>query len=183
MNEIPPVVRLPRDPNDPTIVVPYKNNTYLRKHLLRLCPAVELMVKIDKVLGDENIDIDWSSRWTWESAYVIIKCNSEEQARLMVGRFIRALGIKNKVKKIGDDELQAIFELEGVNLIITGYKPKTCRYEEIEIKVPAQRRKIEKKVIPAQKARIEKRRILVCDDVKMEDQVPEEVKSASEMPF
>lgn len=183
MNEVAEVIRFPRCENDPSMVSPWKNNTPLRKHLLRLCPVVEVMVKLDEILGDEFVGIDWSSRWSFETAYVMVECTDEAIARLMVGKLIRGFGFKPKVKKVADDQLQAVFEFDSANVFVTGYKPKTCRYEEIEIKVPATRRRIEKKVIPASKARIEKRRVLVCDDVKVEPQVRSEVESLNEVPF
>lgn len=175
--------RGPLQPGDGSAIKLWKDNTPLRRHLLRLCPLVEVMVKLDSILGDSPIGIDWSSRWTFETAYVTVECNSEEQARSVVGKLIMAWGMKPEVKKVSDDQLQAWFKFEEANVIVTGYKPKTCRYEEIEIKVPAQKRKVERKVIPAQKARIEKRRVLVCDDVKVEPQKSEEVEAVSEVPF
>lgn len=184
MNSLTEMVdREPLQSSNGNMIKLWKDNTPLRRHLLRLCPVVEVMVKLDEVFGDQQISIDWSSRWSFETAYVLVECNSEEEARSAVGKLIMSFKKKPKVKKVSDDQLQAIFEFEEANVIVTGYKPKTCRYEEIEIKVPAQRRRIEKKVIPAQKAHIEKRRVLVCDDVKSEPQIPQEVESVSEVPF
>lgn len=188
MNElVEDIVRLPRKQDDPTMVSPWRNNTEFRRSLLRLCDLMPALLTIEKILGDDGVTaVDWNCRWSFEKPYVEITCPNEGAARKIVGHLIRSFKIKSKVKKISDDQMQAIFELDGCEVRVAGYKPKTCRYEEVEIKVPAQRRRIEKKVIPAQKARVEKRRILVCDDVKTEPQIQEEVASVnltSEVPF
>lgn len=171
----------PLEPGDGSTILPWKTDTTLRKQLYLLSEFVPVMLKIEAALQSDNPGIWWHC-WEWDRE-IEITPKDEEHARKIVGKLIFAFGSKPDIKKISDDELVSEWKIEGTVVKVKGYKPKTCRYEEIEVKVPASRRRIEKKVIPAQKARIEKRRILVCDDAKTEPQVPEEVKVVNEVPF
>lgn len=185
MNElIEEVVRLPRKQDDPTMVSPWKNNTQMRRELFRLSEFVPVMLKLDAALQDMDVGVWWHC-WSWDQQ-IELTAVDEGQARKIVGKLIFAFGSKPEIKKVADDKLESHWLVDGVAIIVKGYKPSTCHYEEVEVKIPAQRRKVEKKVIPAQKARTEKRRILVCDDVKTEPQIQEEVASVnltSEVPF
>lgn len=174
-------IKLPRAISDPTMISPWKTNTQVRKELFFISEMVPILLTIERALGDHDCGFEY--RCFWWSKFVALTAKDEQDARKIVGYLIRAFNKKPKIKKVADDALEAEWMIDSIPITVRGYKPATCHYEEVEIKVPAQRRRVEKKVILAQKARIEKRRILVCDDAKTEPQVAEEVKESSEVPF
>lgn len=179
--------RPPLQPADGKMLSPWKDNTALRRGLMRMADLASALLKIERAFDDEDIDVDYSSRWSFEKPYAHINCDEEEKARRVVGKLIRALKMNPKMKKVADDAINAVFELEGAEIVVVGYKPKTCRYEEIEVSLPAEPERIETTVHDAKPARIEKRRVLVCDDATPETQEPEEVAAAAgdnnEVPF
>lgn len=168
-------------PSDGSMISPWKQNTEIRKELFLISETVPILLTIEKALGDHDCGFEY--RCFWWSKFIALTAKDEADARKIVGYLIRAFNKKPNIKKVADDALEAEWIIDKIPVTVRGYKPATCRYEEVEIKVPAQRRKVERKIIPAQKARIEKRRILVCDDVKVEPQKIEEVESANEVPF
>lgn len=172
----------PLKPSNGETVSPWKRDTEIRDQLFRISEIVPVLLTIEQALGDHKCGFDY--RCFWWSTYVQLTAKDEADARKIVGYLIRAFKKNPTVKKVADDQLEAEWMIDKIPVTVRGYKPATCRYEEIEVKVPATRRRIEKKVIPAQKARIEKRRVLVCDDVKVEPQKLEEVEAVSqEIPF
>lgn len=173
--------RPPLQPWDGTPLSPWKTNTDLRQTLFDLSEFVPVMLKIEAALQDDNPSIWWHC-WSWDKE-IELTPRDEEHARKIVGKLIFAFGKQPEIKKVADDQLESSWTIEGTNVKVKGYKPKTCRYEEIEVKIPAQKRRIEKKVIPAQKARVEKRRVLVCDDVTPKPLVQDDVQSTEEVPF
>lgn len=175
------VEKQPLQPSNGSMISPWKQNTQIRKELFWISEFVPIMLIIEKALGDHDCGFDY--RCFWWSKFISLSAKDEQDARKIVGYLIRAFNSKPTIKKVADDALEAEWIIDNIPVTVKGYKPATCRYEEIEIKVPAQRRKVEKKIIPAQKARIEKRRVLVCDDAKIEPQVAAEVGASNEVPF
>lgn len=177
MNEI--QKRTPLKPADGKMLSPWKDNTDLRRALMRMANLAAALLKLERAFGDEDVYVDFSERWSWEKPYARINCDDEEKARKMVGKLIMAMRVQPKMKKVADDAIHAHFDLDACEVVVMGYKPKTCRYEEIEVDIPAEPEKRETIITEAKPARKEKRRVIVCDDAKAEPQVPEEVAAAS----
>lgn len=159
-------IKEPLKSSDGSMISPWKQNTQIRRDLYRISEIVPILLTIEKALGDDDVGFDY--RCFWWSQFINLTAKDDAHARKIVGHLIRAFKGNPVVKKVADDQLVAEWVIDKIPITVTGYKPVTCRYEEIEIKVPAQRKKIERKVIPAVKAHIEKRRVLVCDEVKIE---------------
>lgn len=180
MNEV-TLEKEPLKPWDGTPVSLWKTNTKLRKALFDLSEFVPIMLKLETALQDDDVTIWWHV-WDFDKQ-IELSPRDEEHARKIVGKLIFAFGRKPQIKKVSDDALESFWSLDGGTVTVKGYKPKTCRYEEIEVKVPATRRRIEKKIIPAQKARVEKRRVLVCDDVAAKPLVQDDIQTPEQVPF
>lgn len=175
------VEKEPLKSSDGSMLSPWKQNTQIRRDLFLMSEIVSILLTIDKALGDYDVSFDY--RCFWWSNYVQLTAKDETEARKIVGHLIRAFKKNPIVKKVADDQLEAEWMIDNVPVTVKGYKPATCRYEEIEVQIPATKRRVEKNIIPASKARVEKRRVLVCDDAKIEPQVAAEVESANEVPF
>lgn len=151
--------RAPLQPAESTFLEPYKSNTSIRRRLLETARWVDVMLALDRLFGDENVRVvALPASW---GCYVQIDAQDEAHSRRLVGRLIRLFHMQPRIDKIGDDQLRSVFVVDGVEVQVDGYKPKTCRYEEVDVVVPATEEKVE--VTPAQPERVERRRILVCD--------------------
>lgn len=170
--------RPPLKPNDGTPLRPWKDNTALRRTLFELSEMVPLMLDCERVLGDEDCPIGFNCEF-W-GHWLKFNARDEKQARRIVGKLWRIWG-KPKIEKNGDDAMEAKWSFGHIRIEVSGYKPSTCRYEEVLVDVPAEAERIE--VHEAKPARKELRRVLVCDDVKEEPQVDAEVASTEEVPF
>ncbi len=115
------IERPPLQPNDGKMLSPWKDNTDLRRALMRTADLAAALLKLERAFGDEDVYVDHSARWSWEKPYARINCDDEEKARKMVGRLIRALHVQPKMKKVADDAIHAHFELEGCDVVVDGF--------------------------------------------------------------
>lgn len=171
----------PLQPANGKMISPWKTNTSIRRDLLRLSDFVPLLLQVDRALGDLECVVAYNPHW-WGN-YIQLTASDEKHARKIVGKLIRSFKTKQTVKKVNDTEVVAEWIINGVAITVHGYKPKTCRYEEVTVLVPAQPERVETKTIAAVEEHLEKRRILVCDDIKDEPQLAQEVDESSEVPF
>lgn len=134
------------------------------------------MLTIERVLKQDNPGISWGC-WTWHK-YIDITPTNDEHARRIVGKLIRAFRAQPEIVKPTDDTMESRWKIEGVDVTVKGYKPKTCRYEEVEVEVPEQEARIETIHHEAVPAHTKMKRVLVCDDV-----APEPATATEEVPF
>lgn len=159
----------PLKPWDGTPLLPWKTNTRLRRQLFDISEVVPIMLQIEVALGDADVAVCYGT-WPWHGGrYVQLTPDNDDDARRIVGKLIRAFRSKPKIKKVGDDQMESEWAIACSDMIVLvtvkGYKPKTCRYEEIEEEVPEQPERTETihhEAIPAHK---KTKRVLVCDDV------------------
>jgi hypothetical protein len=174
--------RPPLKPWDGTPLLPWKTNTKLRRHLFDLSEIVPIMLQIEAALGDIDVGIYYGS-WPWHGGrYVQLTPADDAEARRVVGKLIRAFKAKPTIKKTGDDEMESEWAIycSDMKVLVTvkGYKPKTCRYVEIEEEVPEQPERTETVHHAAVPAHTKTKRILVCDEV-----APEPEAATEEVPF
>lgn len=168
-------------------LLPWKTNTKLRRQLFDLSEVVPLMLKIEAVMGDEDLDVMFGV-WPWHGGrYIQLTPKNDEHARKVVGRLIRAFRAKPAIKKTGDDEMESNWWIDcsgDVKVLITvkGYKPKTCRYEEVVVQVPEQPERTETVHHEAIPAHTTTKRVLVCDDAAPKAEETTEEKT-QEVPF
>lgn len=176
--------RPPLKSSDGSMILPWKTNTLLRRTLLDLSDMVPIMLKCEEALGDLDVHIGFNCEF-W-GQWLKFNCSDEETARKVVGKLWRVLG-KPRIEKPEPDKMMAFWQIDKVRIEVSGYKPTTCRYEEVNVELPAEPERTEIKVIEAKPARTEMRRILVCDTFESEPQVDVEVATASsnteEVPF
>lgn len=181
-----PIERPPLKPWDGTPLLPWKTDTRLRRQLFDLSEMVPIMLQIEAALGDEDVAFHFGV-WPWHGGrYVQLTPDNDADARRIVGKLIRAFRAKPTIKKTGDAEMESEWQIKcsDMHVLVTvkGYKPKTCRYEEVVVEVPEQEARTETIHHEAVPAHTTKKRVLVCDDVAPQ---PEDIPEAAtaEVPF
>jgi hypothetical protein len=178
--------RPPLKPWDGTPLLPWKTNTRLRRHLFDLSEIVPIMLQIEAALGDADIAVHYGT-WPWHGGrYIQLTPADDAEARRVVGKLIRAFKAKPKIKKTGDAEMESEWTIacSDMTVLVTvkGYKPKTCRYVETVVEVPAQEARTEIVEHAAVPASTTIKRVLVCDDAAPEaEETPEN--KPEEVPF
>lgn len=173
-------------PCDGTPLLPWKTNTRLRRQLFDLSEVVPIMLQIEAALGDSDVAFHYGT-WPWYGGrYVQLMPDNDADARRIVGKLIRAFRSKPKIKKVGDDQMESEWAIacSDMTVLVTvkGYKPKTCRYEEVIVEVPAEEARTETVHHAAVPAHTTTKRVLVCDDVAPEAEETSETK-IEEAPF
>lgn len=167
--------RPPLKPADTTHgLVPWKTDTALRQYLFAMSEFVPVLLTIERALKTDNPGILCGFTYM---KYVDLTPKDDAHARRIVGKLIRAFKAQPEIRKPTDDTMESVWRVDGVIVTVKGYLQKTCRYEEVEVELPAEPERIETVIHEAKPARKEKRRVIVCDD-KDEPQVPQEVAAA-----
>lgn len=136
----------PLKPCDGKMLKIWKDDTPLRATLLKLSDITPALLRCEKALGDMSVGMYWYCE-TW-AVWIRFNCNSEEEARKVTGKFWREFG-KPKIEKPSDDTMEAHWLVDGLTIKVCGYKPKTCRYEEVQVLVPAKEREVKTMIIEA----------------------------------
>lgn len=137
----------------------YKTNTLLRRTLLDLAEFVPVMLACERALQDEDAGMSYTCEY-W-GQYINFAANNDAHARRIVGKLWRTFG-KPQIEKPTEDTMRARWQVGKIRISVDGYKPKTCRYEETKVELPAEPERVE--IVEAKPARTERRRVLVCDD-------------------
>jgi hypothetical protein len=164
----------------------WKDNTHVRRHLLAYADFVPVLLAVERALGDE--DVETSVGCYTLTRWIDLKPKDDAHARRLVGALIRALHAQPAIIKVETAEGEAMesrWNLDGTVVTVKGYKPKTCRYEEVVVELPAEEEKVETVVTPAKPARVEKRRRIVCDGAETQDaaEVTHALAAEEEVPF
>lgn len=182
MNEV--ATRPPLEPWDGKPVLPWKTNTRLRRTLFDVSEIVPILLQMEAVFGEDDVDVMFG-HWPWKGGrYIQLTPRDDAHARAIVGKLIRLFRAKPTIKKVGDDALESHWwvpcsDME-VAVTVKGYKPKTCRYEEVEVEVPAQEARTETVVHEAVPAYKTTKRVLVCDEA---PEAEDATVPAEEIPF
>lgn len=160
-------------------LIPWKTDTNLRMYLYNMSEFVPVLLMLERALKTDNPGIMCGFTYM---RYVDITPTDDSHARRIVGKLIRAFKAQPEIRKPTEDAMESVWKVDGTIVTVKGYLQKTCRYEEVEVELPAEPERIDTVVHEAKPARKEKRRVIVCDE-KDEKQVPQEVAAASEVPF
>lgn len=181
-NKTPTIEREPLKPWDGKPLLPWKTNTALRRHLFNLSELVPIMLQVEAALGDNEVGVYFGTHSWHGGTYLDLSPADDAQARRIVGSLIRAFKSKPQIKKTGDDTMESFWRFEAsdfpIMVTVKGYKPKTCRYEEVIVEVPAEEARTETIHHAAVPASTKTKRILVCDEVE-----PEAEAATEEVPF
>ena len=164
-------------------LIPWKTDTNLRKYLYDMSEFVPVLLTLERALKTDNPAILCGFVY---HKYVDLTPKDDAHARRLVGKLIRAFKAQPSVKKVEGAEgetMESYWVIDGVIVTVKGYLQKTCRYEEVEVELPAEPERVDTVIHAAKPARTVKRRVIVCDE-KDEKQIPEEVVAAGgEVPF